>query len=150
MLMSNRKELIHLVLTVRPGSRIPPGEVRSQLAAVVAEGIRSCNACAVAVASLDDHLHALLTLHGESGPDDVAERMKQAAADWLRPRIGRGTPFEWSDGYAVFTVERAFKLDVRDFILDQARFHRGGIGLREELARMHGTPWRASLPGNWN
>lgn len=144
-----RKPLVHLVLTVRPGSRIPPGEIRSQLAAVVAEGIRACSGCAVAVASLDDHLHALLTLNGECGPDDVAACMKRVAADWLRTRMARGAHFEWNDGYALFAVDRAFKLDVRDFILDQARFHRE-FGLREELARMRATPWLSSLAGNWN
>ncbi|MBP7866557.1 MAG: transposase [Acidobacteria bacterium] len=149
MLTTFRKDLIHLVLTVRSGSRIPPGEIRSQLAAVVAEGIRTCNGCAVAVASLDDHLHALLTLHGECGPDDVAACMKRVAADWLRPRMARGAAFEWNDGYALFAVDRAFKLDVRDFILDQARFHRG-IDFREELVRMRESPWRANLPANWS
>lgn len=79
---------------------------------------------AVIIGGGSDHVHICLGLSRVVSPDSLVRGVKEQSAAFMRSLGGKYARFEWQEGYAVFTVSRWDKENVRAYIANQREFHK--------------------------
>lgn len=86
------------------------------------------------VGGVEDHVHLLVGMKTTHRPCDVVRELKKSATDWVHTEIGY-RPFQWQEGYAIFSVSPDARDQVLKYIQNQAEHHRK-LSFRDELKEM--------------
>jgi len=96
--------------------------------------IKQMDGIALTIGGVEDHVHLLISLKTTHRISDVMRDVKKSSSMWVHEEIGF-SPFEWQDGYAIFTVSPTVRNVVSRYIANQKE-HLRKISFREELVRM--------------
>ena len=77
-------------------------------------------------------LHLLLSIHPQTALSDLMRQIKAKSSRWIHENIHGLSTFGWQEGYGAFTVSYSNVADVKRYIEDQVRHHRG-MSSREEF-----------------
>ncbi len=89
---------------------------------------------ALNIGGVEDHVHLLIGLKPTHCISDFMRELKKSASKWVHEMI-EFPPFEWQDGYAVFSVSPTGRESVTKYIENQKEHHRKK-SFREELIFM--------------
>ena len=89
---------------------------------------------ALKIGGVEDHVHLLICLKPTHRISDFMRELKKSASKWVHETIDY-PPFEWQDGYAVFSVSPTGRESVAKYIENQKEHHRKE-SFREELIFM--------------
>jgi REP element-mobilizing transposase RayT len=87
----------------------------------------------LAAGGVPDHIHLLVRLAAVRSVSDVVRDIKSNSSGWLHQRGVR--PFDWQDGYGVFTLSPAAIPGVTAYINNQAQHH-AVTPFRDEFLRL--------------
>jgi putative transposase len=77
---------------------------------------------ALAIGGIEDHVHALIALPGAISIAKGTQVLKANSSRWLNE--GRGTRFEWQEGYFACSVSRSQISRVMKYIANQREHHK--------------------------
>ncbi len=86
------------------------------------------------IGGVEDHVHLLISLKTTHRLADVMRDVKTSSSKWIHEDIGFA-PFDWQDGYAVFSVSPTAQETVASYIANQKEHHRK-LSFREELVQI--------------
>jgi REP element-mobilizing transposase RayT len=115
--------------------------MRERLHGYLAEVVAGTGSHAVAINSVEDHMHVLCDLHRTVAVSTVVERMKSASSKWMQEQ-GQAA-FAWQGGYGAFAVSMGAVAEVVAYIAEQREHHRGRSFQEEmrELLRRNQVEW---------
>ena len=96
--------------------------------------IKQMDGIALKIGGIEDHVHLLISLKTTHRISDIMRDFKKSSSKWVHEELGF-PPFEWQDGYAIFTVSPTAREAVSNYIANQKEHHRK-VSFREELVRM--------------
>ena len=88
----------------------------------------------LAIGGVADHVHLLIGAKTTHRVCDIVRELKKSATEWVHQTI-QFEPFQWQEGYAVFTVSPGARASVSAYIQNQAEHHRKKT-FHEELKEM--------------
>ncbi|MCC9643700.1 IS200/IS605 family transposase [Rhodopirellula sp. JC740] len=97
----------------------------------ITQDVRGVPLC---IGGIEDHVHLLVGLKTTHCISDFMRELKKSSSRWIHEEIGF-EPFQWQDGYAVFSLSPSAIPEVRRYIENQAEHHRTRT-FREELVAM--------------
>ena len=86
------------------------------------------------IGGVADHVHLLIGTKTTHRICDVVRELKKSATEWVHQTI-HFEPFQWQEGYAIFTVSPDARGSVSAYIQNQAEHHRKKP-FHEELIEM--------------
>ena len=86
------------------------------------------------IGGVEDHVHLLVGLKTTHRLSDFMRELKKSSSSWVHDTVGY-RPFQWQDGYAVFSVSPTACAAVTSYIANQREHHRTRT-FREELMAM--------------
>lgn len=89
---------------------------------VIASQCQTLGCIAMAVGGVEDHVHALVSVHPSVPVAHVARAMKAPSSGFLKRVLGLPA-FAWQEGYGAFSVDPRGSDEVRHYVLNQARHH---------------------------
>jgi hypothetical protein len=96
--------------------------------------VRELTGTPVSIGGVEDHVHLLVGLKTTHCIADFMRELKKSTSRWIHEEIGYA-PFEWQNGYAVFSLSPRAIPEVRRYIENQEEHHRKRT-FREELIGM--------------
>jgi REP element-mobilizing transposase RayT len=97
-------------------------EHKDELHAYIAGLIKEKGGKILAINSMSDHVHILITLPPDVSVSDVMKFVKANSSRWMKRRFRK--PFAWQKGFGSFTVSRSGIDAVAKYIRDQEIHHR--------------------------
>jgi putative transposase len=88
----------------------------------------------LAIGGVADHVHLLIGAKTTHRICDIVRELKKSATAWVHQSI-EFEPFQWQDGYAIFTVSPGARGSVSAYIQNQAEHHKKK-SFQEELIEM--------------
>src|ERR1700735_2965127 len=73
---------------------------------------------------VSNHLHCLLQLHPTQSLSHAVKILKEESAKWLNENKFLENNFEWSEGYAAYSVSPSSVKQVADYINKQEEHHK--------------------------
>ncbi|GAA4332839.1 IS200/IS605 family transposase [Flaviaesturariibacter amylovorans] len=73
---------------------------------------------------MPDHLHLLIDMHPDWSQDALIGELKMVSAGWINRTQLPEVPFEWKEGYGLFTVSRCQVPEYYQYIAQQEELHR--------------------------
>ncbi|TWT81137.1 Transposase IS200 like protein [Planctomycetes bacterium CA13] len=89
---------------------------------------------ALKIAGVEDHIHLLIGLKPVHKIADFMRELKKSTSKWVHEEI-TFPPFQWQEGYAIFSVSPTVCPSVAKYIANQYKHHRKR-SYREELIQM--------------
>ena len=136
------KILIHLVYSTKDREPwLADDGVRQQLYAYKAAILRdNVDSPALAIGSVDDHIHILLALSRKFAVMKVVEEAKTETTKWIKKQGVQYAGFHWQNGYGAFSVSESNVAQVEAYVRNQAEHHARHTFQDEfrELCRRHG------------
>lgn len=111
----------HIVFSTHGRRPIIGPDVRSGLHAYLGGIVRGCNAIALEVGGVADHVHLLVGLRATHSVAGLMLPLKRDSSHWAVERIPH---FAWQEGYGAFAVSRSNVDAVRAYIRNQEEHHR--------------------------
>ena len=105
-----------------------------RLHAYIGGTVNNLDGKALKIGGVEDHVHLLVGLKPIHRISDFMRELKKSASKWVHETI-EYPPFEWQDGYAVFSVSPTGRESVAKYIENQKEHHRK-MSFREELIFM--------------
>ena len=105
-----------------------------RLHAYIGGTVNDLDGKALKIGGVEDHVHLLIGLKPTHCISDFMRELKKSASKWVHETI-EYPPFEWQDGYAVFSVSPTGRESVAKYIENQKEHHRK-MSFREELIFM--------------
>ena len=104
------------------------------------------NGCGIdAVGGVRDHVHCLLSFSRTIAISDLLRELKSRSARWIRDTVPDMTPFQWQEGYGVFSVSYSL-LAVVDLYIRNQETHHNRFSFNYEmdfLAKKHNLEWES-------
>tara|TARA_R110002072_G_scaffold172205_1_gene326128 strand:+ start:28237 stop:28680 length:444 start_codon:yes stop_codon:yes gene_type:complete len=107
---------------------------RDRMHAYLGGIVRELTGIPLSVGGVEDHVHLLVGLKTTHCIADFMRELKKSTSRWIHDDIGY-KPFEWQNGYAVFSLSPSAIPEVRRYIENQEEHHRKRT-FREELIEM--------------
>ena len=89
---------------------------------------------ALKIGGVEDHIHLLVGLKTTHRPSDFMRELKKSSSKWVHETM-QYPPFEWQEGYAIFSVSPTVCQAVSRYIANQKEHHQKR-SFREELVSM--------------
>ena len=124
MAQSLSKILIHLVFSTKNRERILTDEVRAELHPYMNKVLVEMDSPAIAVGSVEDHIHILFRLSKNHAICKVIEEVKTSSSKWIKTKGASFKNFHWQSGYGAFSVSQSNVEEVQNYIADQKEHHR--------------------------
>jgi len=77
----------------------------------------------LAIGGMPDHVHALVRIRTTVAVSKLVQQMKGVSTTFVRDKLRTGEPFNWQDGYGVFSVSRSHVKRVITYIQNQKQHH---------------------------
>ena len=127
--------LYHIVFSTRDRRPIITAERRLRLYDYVGGIIRELGGIALAIGSIEDHLHLLAKLRPDKALSDLLRDLKANSSGWMHSVFPDANDFYWQKGYGAFTVSASQAPEVCRYIADQERHHQTR-SFRDEFVTM--------------
>ncbi|TWT74141.1 IS200/IS605 family transposase [Allorhodopirellula solitaria] len=96
--------------------------------------VKQLDAKPLKIGGIEDHVHLLFGIKPTHQLSEFMRELKKASSKWVHETI-HYPPFQWQDGYAVFSVSPPSCIAVSRYIANQRAHHRKR-SFREELISM--------------
>jgi REP element-mobilizing transposase RayT len=137
------RNLIHLIFSTKNRFPYLSPSIRPELNAYLAGILRQWDSPAVAVGSVEDHVHALFLLSKNQALCKIVEEVKRGSSKWIKTKAPSLAGFYWQNGYGAFSVSQSNLLRVRRYIDNQEEHHRR-ISFQDEFLeflKRHGVEY---------
>ncbi|MEO5803950.1 MAG: IS200/IS605 family transposase [Verrucomicrobiota bacterium] len=124
MAQSLSKILIHLVFSTKHRERLLSDDVRSELHPYMNKILVEMDSPAIAIGSVEDHIHILFRLSKNHALCKVIEEVKTSSSKWIKTKGAQFRNFHWQSGYGAFSVSQSNVEEVRAYIANQKEHHR--------------------------
>ncbi len=84
---------------------------------------------------VEDHIHCLFRLRTSQSPAEIIKLLKGESSYWINRNIILEEPFEWQEGYGIFSVSECDVMKTRKYIYNQEEHHKG-LSYAEELKEL--------------
>jgi putative transposase len=135
--------LHHVVFSTKDRRPLLAQELLDPVAAYLGGIARQNGMTALAVGTVPDHAHILLSTPGSMAIAKAVQLMKAGSSKWFRET--HSARFGWQEGYAAFSVSKSNEARVRAYVLAQREHHQRQDFVAEfrELLRRHGLELQA-------
>lgn len=124
MAQSLSKILIHLVFSTKNRERLLTDDVRVELHPYMNKILVEMDSPAIAIGSVEDHIHILFRLSKNHAVCKVIEEAKTSSSKWIKTKGTLFSNFHWQNGYGAFSVSQSNVEEVQAYIGDQKEHHR--------------------------
>lgn len=124
MAQSLSKILIHLVFSTKNREHVLTDEVRSELHPYMNKVLVEMDSPAIAIGSVEDHIHILFRLSKNHALCKVIEEVKTSSSKWIKTKGAQFKSFHWQSGYGAFSVSQSNVEEVQSYIANQKEHHR--------------------------
>jgi putative transposase len=114
---------MHLVFSTKSRARVINDSVRDSLHRYMAAILADNDCHPVLLNSVEDHIHLLFELGRTVAVSTVVKEAKRTSSIWIKTQSPEFAWFAWQSGYAVFAVEPANVVKVREYIANQREHH---------------------------
>lgn len=114
----------HIILAPRYRQSLILPRWREDLYRMMTYGLQARRQKLYIINGMPDHLHLLIDLHPEVAEDDLIADLKEMSANWINRTQLPEVPFEWKEGYGLFSVCRAGVPRTQAYIRNQEALHR--------------------------
>jgi REP element-mobilizing transposase RayT len=118
------KILIHIIYSTKNRERVLGDDLRDELHRYTAGILKGWDSPAIIINSVEDHLHALVSLARTHSISEIVEQMKKGSSKWLKTKEPALAEFHWQNGYGAFSVSQSSVADVVKYIEDQKEHHK--------------------------
>lgn len=118
------KNLIHLTFSTKGRALLIKNDVRQELHKYIKGVFREWECPAIAVNSVEDHLHALFCLSKNLALKKIAEEVKRSSSRWIKSKGRTYRTFYWQAGYGAFSISQSAVPTVVRYIENQREHHR--------------------------
>ena len=115
----------HVIFATKGREPSITAEVQKRLYDYIGGIIKGENGYLLAVGGVADHVHLLIVLHPQSSVAEVMRLVKANSSKWVHETFPGKNRFTWQVGYGAFTVSFSNIDQVKQYIADQERHHRG-------------------------
>ena len=115
--------LMHVVFGTYQQKNFLSADIRSQLSLYLSSVAKSKGVNMVALGGTENHVHILLALPSKLSVESAIIPLKQSSTTWLRQRSEFLRSFNWSDGFAAFSISRSQLDGTLLFIQSQEQYH---------------------------
>ncbi len=143
--------LLHFIFA--PGGRenCLRDDFREQLHRYIHGIINNTKSKQIAIGSIEDHVHLLISLHPSDAPAKVIQLVKGNSSKWINEQGFVKRRFEWQEGYGVFSHPHSNLEKVRYYIEHQ-RDHHATIPFQVEfigILKMAGIGYKEEYLFQW-
>jgi putative transposase len=124
MAQSLSKILVHLVFSTKNRERVLTDDVRCELHPYMNKVLVEMDSPAIAIGSVDDHIHILFRLSKNHALCKVIEEVKTSSSKWIKTKGAQFKNFHWQSGYGAFSVSQSNVEEVQVYIANQKEHHR--------------------------
>ena len=114
---------VHVVFSVKERAHLLPPHHRDEIHKYIGGIIRARGHTMIAINSMPDHVHILLSLHPDAPLSYLVRDIKSASTHFINARSWLHIPFRWQDGYGAFSHSRAQLPIVARYIREQEHHH---------------------------
>ena len=118
------KLYVHLIYSTKDRERVLTEAVREELCRYTCGILREWDSPAIAVNSVEDHLHILFVLSKNHSVSEIVEQVKKGSSKWIKTEGPEFAQFHWQNGYAAFSVSQSAVPEVVRYIEGQEEHHR--------------------------
>ena len=136
--------LIHTVFSTKHREPVFQDlDLRRQLHAVMAGGVKHLGCIPIQIGGMSDHVHIFSTLSRTLCVANFVKEVKRSSTNWIQQLGDQYGHFHWQIGYGSFTVSESNWDDVNNYVLNQEHHHRKMTYQDEfrELLRRHKIEW---------
>lgn len=118
------KLYVHLIYSTKNRDRVLTDAVRDELHRYTCGILREWDSPAIAVNSVEDHIHLLFVLSKNHSISHIVEQVKTGSSKWIKTKAASFAGFHWQGGYAAFSVSQSNVAEVVRYIEGQKEHHR--------------------------
>lgn len=129
----------HLVFSTKNRAPLLAEEHRSRIHDYLGGALRNIGTPAIAIGSVEDHIHILYSHSRDVRIMDVVRELKSESSGWMKSLGREYGDFHWQSGYGIFSVSQSQLATVESYVLRQREHHRER-GFQDEfrgLLRLH-------------
>jgi REP element-mobilizing transposase RayT len=116
--------LIHVVFGTEERAPLIAHEMRGELYAYMGGTIREMGAVLLAMNSMPDHVHMLVSVPASLAVANLVRAAKANSSRWIHQRWPERLKFAWQQGYGAFSVSESATSQVERYIRTQEEHHR--------------------------
>ena len=137
------KILIHATFSTKDRVPLIPASIEPDLFAYVGGICRRLESPLLAMGSVADHVHMLVSLGKTITLSDLMLNVKRDSSKWIKEQDAALGVFGWQDGYFGFSIGESGVSALRTYIAKQKEHHKT-IDFKDEvrtLLRKYGIEW---------
>ena len=127
--------LVHLVFSTKNRQPLLSDEIRNELHAYIGGIIEIQKGNLLKAGSVVDHMHLLIAHPRTCAPADLVQEIKTGSSKWLKNKSPQFADFQWQSGYGIFSISPTHRLDLEQYLANQAEHHRK-ITFQEEYCHL--------------
>jgi putative transposase len=112
---------VHYIFSTKGRANSIPPELKEKLWAYLLGIANNLRLKTLAIGGTTNHVHLLLGLPTTMTVAEAVQKLKANSSRWLREQ---GVPFQWQDGYGIFSVSPSQTATVQAYIRNQEEHHR--------------------------
>jgi putative transposase len=114
---------VHLIWTTWDRLPLITESIRPRLHAAIATKCRQLRCEPMAIGSVSDHIHLLVSLHPTMCISNLMKEVKGASSHLVTHEITPGDFFKWQGAYRAFTIRKEDVSQVKEYIQSQKQHH---------------------------
>jgi len=115
---------LHIVWSTKNRQKILTKDFRFKLFKHIKENATKNGICLDIINGVEDHIHCLIRLKTTQTVAEVIQLIKGESSHWINKNIIFVEPFQWQEGYGVFSINRDDVMNVRKYIYNQVEHHK--------------------------
>ena len=116
--------LTHVIFSTKDREPLIVPDLKPDLCSYMGGIVRELEGKAVAIGSMPDHVHMLLSLPPGIAVADALRVVKANSSRWVHQTRARLRGFGWQTGYGAFSVSQSNAASVVKYIREQQKHHR--------------------------
>jgi REP element-mobilizing transposase RayT len=124
MSQSLAKNLIHLTFSTKDREPTLAHAARDGLHRYMAGILADLDSPALAINSVEDHAHVLLSLSKNHALAEVVMELKRGSSKWLKTKGPCFQRFHWQGGYGAFSIGQSGVARLESYTAQQEKHHR--------------------------
>jgi putative transposase len=121
--MSYSKVYLHFVWTTKNRYPYINKNIKRELLDHFNQFQNTQNMCILEINCMEDHVHALISIHVNIKISEVAQKLKGESSYWINKNNLTRSKFQWAKKYYVSSVSEKHLNIVRNYIIHQERHH---------------------------
>ncbi len=127
--------LIHVVFSTKRRTPWLADPWRGDLHEYLTGIVKDVKSDVIAVNSVADHVHVLLTLPRDVTIATIMMKIKSGTSGWIHKHHPKLATFQWQSGYGVFSISPSHKGAVVEYIHGQEEHHKK-VSFQDEFRRL--------------